>query len=103
MSAEFEEIWRAIQHRLNTGDTIPNWTANNGYLGDTMQIVDMNDDVIVFQAPNAKKNPRVYRAEFEKIWKLWNAYKSGHVRRHEIAEISYFSKYIISIFRWLEG
>jgi len=103
VSAGFEEIWQAIQLRLKIGDTIPNWTALNGYLGDTMQIVDMDDDVVVFHAPNAKKNPRVYRAEFEKIWQIWKAYQSGRVRRQEITEISYFSKYIISVLHWLEN
>lgn len=102
MKTSFDEIWIKLQAYLKPGTILRNWTVLNGYLGDKMEVVQINQNEIVVQAPNAKTLQRISRNEFEKIWNVWPDYLSGQKQRQEIREITHYSKYIISIFRWVE-
>jgi len=57
---------------------------------------------ISVDAPNAMAMQVVPRKDFETIWKIWIDYKSQKVKRYELGDMTRFSKYIISIFHWLE-
>lgn len=102
MEHSFESLWQELQHRLRPGLIIPNWTYLKGYLGDTMRIEEVEDVEIVVKAPKAKTLQHVSKANFEIIWKIWPAYKTGRLQRQEMREMTYYSKYIISILHWLE-
>ena len=102
MEITFETVWQELQNRLRPGLIIPNWTYLKGYLGDTMRIEEVEDVEIVVQAPKAKTLQHVSKANFEIIWKIWPEYKTGLLPRQEMIEITRYSKYIISIFHWLD-
>ncbi len=102
MVEPFPEIWQLISRRLKPGDSIPNWTVLKGNLGDSMIVVQVDEGEIIVQTPNAKHLQHVSRGEFEKIWGVWPAYKAGQIQRQEIREMTYHSKYILSILHWLE-
>jgi len=102
MGNVFSDTWQVILHRLKPGEIIPNWTVLKGYLGDTMQVVHFDQDEIVVQAPKAKNLLRVSKDEFKEIWEIWPAYKTGRMQRQEVCEMTFHSKYILSILHWLE-
>ena len=96
------EIWRTVHSRLMTGMNIRNWTVLKGYLGDTFLIKEITESRLVINSPNAKNLVNVPRGDFERFSEVWSVYKNGRMRRSETSEITRFSKYIISIFHWLE-
>ena len=98
----FNEVWQYLQTHLQPGAVIPNWTALKGYLGDKMTVVHVTDNVISIKTPRAKNPVNVPRGDFERVWEIWHAYKSHRLRRYELTEVTFFSKYIISLFRWYE-
>lgn len=99
---DFDHIWDLLQHGLRSQTVIRNWTAMKGYLGDTMTIVAVNKENIEVDAPKAKNILIVPKADFETIWEVWPQYKNHRVQRQEIRDMTFYSKYIISILRWLE-
>lgn len=99
---DFDHIWDLLQHKLRPQTVIRNWTALKGYLGDTMTIVAVNTDSIEVNAPKAKSILVVPITDFETLWEVWPQYKNHRVQRQEIRDITFYSKYIISILRWLE-
>ncbi len=102
MKQAFQPTWDAIIERLQPGIHIRNWTVLKGYLGDRMKVVDVDEAKVVIEAPRVISQVKVYRDHFERVWEVWPAYKDGKVRRVELTEIAFFSKYIISTFHWLE-
>jgi hypothetical protein len=102
LALTFYEIWKVILRQLKPGELIPNWTVLKGYLGDSMKVVQVYKREIIVQAPNAKRLQHVSRGEFENIWAVWPAYKTGQKQRQEIREMTFHSKYILSILHWLE-
>ena len=71
---------------------------NNG-----LTVVEVSSDKVVIEAPKAKHLVSVYRTDFQNVWQVWPAYKTGWIQRHEIRDTTFFSKYIISIFHWIES
>lgn len=96
---EFGEVWKAISVKIRPGASLPNWTVKNNYLGDVMTIVEVTNEKIVVDAPNAKNFQSISKRDFELIWAVWPMYKSGEVGRQTIRSMTRYSKYIISIFR----
>ena len=81
---------------------IRNWTAYHGYLGDTMTIKHVSMDHISVDAPKAKNTQVVLREDFELVWDVWRDYKAQRVKRYELRDMTYYSKYIKSILQWYE-
>jgi hypothetical protein len=98
----FEDVWHQLHRRLRPGIIIPNWTVLKGYLGDNMTIVAMRAETIEIIAPNAKNLVVVPRAHFHRVWEIWALYTGGQIPRGELAKMTRFSKYIISILHLLE-
>ena len=98
----FDEVWKFIRANLKPGDTIKNWTAYKGYLGDVMTINSIHPDHIYVDSPNAATTQKVPRDDFEAFWKVWQDYKSERVRRGDLVDVTRYSKYIISIFNWYD-
>lgn len=98
----FEELWGYLQRNLKPGTEIKNWTADKGYLVDTMTIESVTDRAINVGAPNASYVQSVPKEHFEIVFKVWEGYKAKVVKRHHIRDMTRFSKYIISIMKWRE-
>ena len=98
----FEDVWRQLQRELYPQTEVRNWTVLKGYLGDSMKIVAVRAETIEVDAPRARNLVVVPKAHFKAVWEIWNLYTDGQVPRGELTEITFFSKYIISILRWLE-
>lgn len=98
----FELLWPDLVSHLKPGSIIDNWTAFRGDLGDKMTVVGIRDGYIEIEAPKAKSIQRVTKDDFEKVWEIWSDYKSQKIPRHEIRDMTLYSKYIISILHWYE-
>jgi hypothetical protein len=103
MADSFAAKWQLLVDQLVPGMNIPNWTKLKGYLGDSMKIAQVNQNGIIVQSPKAKNDLHISRDEFEKIFGIWSAYMTGTMHRKEICEVTFYSKYIISIIHWLEN
>ena len=99
----FTQTWVALQGHLRVGTVVPNWTADNGYLGDSFLITSVGPQTIVADSPNAKNNQIISQNDFGVVYHYWNDYCSGIVPRNQIRDATRFSKYVISILHWLEN
>lgn len=98
----FDQIWRAILDNLSPGQSILNWTAKKGFLGDKMTLEEVNKTGVIIHAPKANNLIYVSCSEFEKMWNVWPSYKAGKASRREICDLTFYSKYVISVLRWVE-
>jgi hypothetical protein len=99
----FDALWQKIMAILKPGMSIRNWTPLKGYLGDEMKVVEVSTDKVVIDAPKAKNDVSIYLADFQDVQQVWPAYKAGKVGRREVCDMTFKSKYIISILHWLES
>ncbi len=99
---EFEKVWQKLQGNLRPRLVIPNWTVDKGYFHGSMIVVAVTDEVIEVESPGAKNLQNVRKQDFEEVWKIWPEYTNGKFRRGDMVELTRFSKYVISIFHWLE-
>lgn len=98
----FEIVWKFLQEELVPGTIVKNWTVLKNDLGDEMTIVAVSKKSIDVDAPKAKAIQSPNREEFEAVWNVWEDYKMGKVLRHELRDITRYSKYIISILHWYD-
>ena len=98
----FTATWSALQQHLNPGINVPNWTADKGYLGDSFAITSLDSNYISVNTPMAQNIQTIPKDDFSVVYDLWADYCRDIVKRHEIRDATRFSKYIISIFHWLE-
>jgi hypothetical protein len=98
----FTDAWAALQTTLFVGATIQNWTARNGHIGEPFEIVAITPDVVVVVAPRARTPQTVRRADFEKVYALWDDYARGLIPRSAFTPLTRYSKYVISILHWLQ-
>jgi hypothetical protein len=98
----FDSYWHTILTSLAPGTSIWNWTALKGNLGDEMMVVEVSPESVVIKTPKAKDLQNIPKKDFQKVWELWSSYKLGQVQRQQIREITFYSKYIISILHWVE-
>ena len=98
----FTDTWNALQTNLIPGATIQNWTAANGFLGDTFTVTDVGLRHVKLNIAGAKNVQNVQIEDFETVYNLWQPYCRGGTSRAQIRDATRFSKYVISIFHWLE-
>ncbi len=98
----FKKFWATLRANLRPGDTIRNWTAAKGYLGDSFTIARVSDKAVHIDASNAATTQHVPRNDFELMHSLWKEYCSGQAQRQDIRDQTRFSKYTISIIKHLE-
>ena len=99
----FEQVWSAFQHELQVGDTIPNWTQDSGLIGRPFVVAALTQTAISVDPGGSAATQHVPKAHFESVFMTWSGYRAGQVRRPELRDITRFSKYIISLLRWLEA
>jgi hypothetical protein len=92
----------AILATLTTGTKVPNWTVASGLRGDTFHIVSVSLTEVVAETPNAQHLQKIPMGDFAAVYDLWTGYTNGTVHRSEIRNVTRYSKYIISIYHWLE-
>ena len=88
--------------KLKPGTTVKNWTALKGYLGDEFTIVSVSDKAVEIDTPKAKHVQRVSRQDFEVTFDNWSAYCSAKLSRQELTEMTRYSKYTLSIIKYLQ-
>src|SRR5690606_28530966 len=98
----FATAWAALQSRLRPGMTIQNWTAHKGPTGEPFEIVAVEADVVVVRPEQAQGNQRVKRSDFNVVYDHWDGYLGGEVQRQALIPLTRNSKYVISIWRWLQ-
>lgn len=99
---EFELVWAKLQSKLKPRLSIPNWTIDHGFFRGSMTILEIDDAFVKVDSPNAKHIQNVRKQDFEEVWGIWTDYKNGKFRRGNMTELTRYSKYVISIFHWLE-
>ena len=100
---DFEALWHHLQRDVGGGDTIRNWTRDSGYIGGEFVILTVKAGIIEVDSPGAENLQRIPKEDFAKIYRYWEGYNAGHIRRNRIRNITRFSKYIISIFHHIES
>jgi hypothetical protein len=91
------DIWRTVTESVAPGDTIRNWTAAKGYLGDDFVVKSISSGHIVIEAPGAENEQRVAKKDFDLVYGVWGGYCSGAVQRQQLRDATRFSKYVVSI------
>jgi hypothetical protein len=61
-----------------------------------------NQKFIEVEVLGAKNLQRIPMGDFEKVYRIWHGYLNGTTKRSTIRERSRYSKYVISILRWVE-
>lgn len=97
----FDTLWAQIIDQLQPGIIIRNWTTNNGYLGDDFKIISNNSDSITIETPGAKNLIKVPKKDFALMNENWKKYLSGEISRSHLRDLTYYSKYTISIYKYL--
>ena len=93
----FETLWLQIQRDISGGDTIRNWTQHSEYIGDEFTIRTVDARFIEVDSPGAENFQRVHGEDFAAVYEIWDDYNAGRVPRHQVRDLTRFSKYIISI------
>lgn len=65
---------------INNDEEIRNWTAFNGYLGDSFRIAAVKPTYVAVETPKAQNIQNIPSLEFQMIDQLWYDYISGRVR-----------------------
>lgn len=86
---------------LAPGVVIPNWTAAKGYLGDSFTIGSISSTRIEVHTPGAEHPQNVPIRDFKAVADLWMPYCDGSIQRQRIRNLTRYSKYIISILKYL--
>jgi hypothetical protein len=98
----FVDTMGALLATLNEGTEIPNWTIDGGLRGDMFHIISASLRQVTVETPNARHLQKIPMGDFAAVYELWNGYCRGTVPRSEIRSVTRYSKYIISIYHWLE-
>jgi hypothetical protein len=93
------ETWQYIQDNLKVGMMIPNWTKDRGYTGEPFEVLEVTWGYIMVGIP---KGVKVHHKDFTLLHKLWDGYRNGPIQRITMRNSSYRSKYVISLFHWVE-
>jgi hypothetical protein len=99
----FNQIWMALQARLQPPQKIRNWTILKGNWGDVMRVVAVKNDAIEVDTPGAINIQVVPKGDFEAVFQVWKGYIANEVQRRELTSLTRYSKYVISILHWLES
>ena len=102
MEFTFEGFWKFCQERLKIGEVIPNWSVSGRIRIAKFKIVEITENSIGYDSPNAKNRQNVYKNEFQQIFNVWDDYKKGCIPRNEIREMNKKTTYIIATIKYVE-
>jgi hypothetical protein len=98
LAISFDEKWSDLQRVLLPGTLVRNWVAEEGYSGGTFHINDVDDTGVTLRFGQTKR--MVPKADFRRLFALWDAYGRGTVRRADLAKASESATFILSILHW---
>ena len=98
----FVDTLGALLATLTTGTEIPNWSVASGLRGNIFHIVSVSLTQVIVETPNARHLQKIPMKDFAAVYELWSGYIEGTVTRSKIVNVTRYSKYIISIYHWLE-
>lgn len=98
----FSNFWHTLQTKLKTGESIRNWTAFGGYLGNQFKVTGISPIRVEIESPNAKTIQYARKSDFEVMYNNWESYCSGKLQRKELTELTRVSKYTMSIIKHLD-
>lgn len=102
MELTFEGFWKICQERLNVGDVIPNWSVSGRIQIAKFKIVEITENGIGYDSPNAEYTQNVSKNEFQQIFNVWDDYEKGSIPRHELREMNKKTTYIIATIKYVE-
>lgn len=89
-----------VKTTLKEGQTILNWTVAKGYLGESFDILEISEDYISVK-PLSASVQKITNKDFNNVILVWESYLMGKTTRQYIRDITYCSKYIISILNYI--
>jgi hypothetical protein len=101
MKLTFEGVWADLRYRLKPRTIVRNWSILKGDTGGEFKI-DHVDGGSITVIPEKRRPRSISKADFERVYRVWSAYKAGSISRTALTPISQNSTYILSLFHWLE-
>jgi len=95
----FPEYWDAIQ-RLRPIGRLSTW-SRAGKAKIVFEIVSVDHSSISVNPSNGQTR-KITRSDFESVFDVWDDYKAGKVKRHELS-FSVNSSYIITLLHLVEN
>jgi len=92
----FEQVSELLCRELSSPQVICNWTVDKGYFGEHFSAQQKGSRVLCVLPSN--RRIRVPKGDFEQVHRKWPRYIAGQIPRTDIRDITFCSKYIISIF-----
>jgi len=103
VTSSFATVWSQMIQRLHPGEMIRAWGYARGYTGHTFRIEALGSSAVTVFG-GAMKQPRaVSKGDFEKVYAIWNEYRTGNFPRAKMTELSQHTTYILSILHHVEA
>jgi hypothetical protein len=93
----FEVFWAKLAGSTSSRQTIKNWTVNKGFTGEDFEAGHGGVDCLIVYPPSAQNKLRVPKSDFHIMFDNWQSYRKRKISRGELAKLSRFTKYTISI------
>lgn len=97
----FEQVWELLYGELASSKEVFNWTRDKGYFGENFA-AQWEGSYILCTLPSSREI-RVPQDDFEKVYKMWLGYVRERIPRKNIRDVTFYSKYIISILHQFIG
>jgi hypothetical protein len=94
---DFSLLWSGLESWLKEKQTIENWTANKGVIGEDFEAGPVSGNYVLVYPHSALSVQRVPKRDFKFICEKWARYLNGDIKRSELAKKSRFTKYTVSI------
>jgi len=98
-NSDFAVFWSGLTSWLEEKQTIENWTAVKGLMGEDFEAGPVVGNYMLVYPHSALNVQKVPKKDFKFVYEKWAGYKNGDFRRGELAKKSRFTKYTISIIR----
>lgn len=96
------KLWNALNANIYSGLSIPNWTVNAGHIGQVFIVHMVSASNVIVIVPRASKLQKISWVDFRLVYDRWNGYRQHIIPRSEISSVTRYSKYIISIYHYIE-
>ncbi|MDE2583353.1 MAG: hypothetical protein KGL52_17080 [Rhodospirillales bacterium] len=97
MMTDFESVWRRLGTVAAPGSIVRHWSVAKGYTGGwfRMAAVDRTSCTVFGGAMQGPR--RISKADFARIFEVWDGYLAGDVPRRRMTPLSQNSTYVLSI------
>lgn len=98
--SSFDDFWSSLQRVRPIGRT--NAWSIAGKTRSTFEITDIEAGSVTVQ-PDSGARRRISKSDFAKVFERWTDYKTEHLPRQDLREISQNSTYILTILHIIES